>query len=361
MKLSDPVKGYLSVVLAAVLWGTSGTTGKALFSQGMSPFELVQIRVALSSLILLVFLAGFDRQSLRFKVKDLWLFLLLGGAAMAMVQGMYFYAISKIQVAAAILLEYMAPIMVTAFSVIFWQERLTRVKAVSLFGAFFGCYLMVSGHNLELLSLNRLGVLGGFAAAVSFAAYSLIGERLMREYKPRTVLFYAILFSAVTWHIIYPPFHYVTAGFSADQWIKIGYIALFGTAIPFGLFYLGINYIRAARASITAIMEPISAGVFAYLFLGETMAPLQLAGGVMAVVAVVLLGLKSGQASGTPESLRLNDQGTSGQESQVPASEGVILLHGLGRHHRMMEKLQNRFGAIDWLAQLTTHVPDKNE
>lgn len=306
MKLSDPIKGYLCVILAAVLWASSGTIGKELFNQGVAPFDLVQIRVALSSLILFVILVGFDRQSLRLKAKDIWLFLLLGGVAMAMVQGAYFYAISKIQVAAAIVLEYMAPIIVTAFSVIFWHERITRLKIACLMGAFFGCYLMVGGYNLELLSLNRLGILGGLAAAVSFAAYSLLGERLMHRYKPVTVVFYAILFSAVTWHIIYPPFHYVTVGFSAGQWIRIAYIALFGTVIPFGLFYLGINYIRATRASITAIMEPVSAGVFAFLLLGETLKPIQLFGGVMAALAIVLLGLKAEQAMGTPEKMRIN-------------------------------------------------------
>lgn len=51
--LSGPAKGYLCVALASVLWASSGTIGKGLFREGMTPFELVQIRVTLSCVLLL--------------------------------------------------------------------------------------------------------------------------------------------------------------------------------------------------------------------------------------------------------------------------------------------------------------------
>jgi drug/metabolite transporter (DMT)-like permease len=77
-----------------------------------------------------------------------------------------------------------------------------------------------------------------------------------------------------------------------------------GTAIPFGLYFVGINYIRSTRASITATLEPISAGFIAYLFLGEVLEPLQILGGVLVIVAIVLLQLQSEQDELTPELIR---------------------------------------------------------
>jgi drug/metabolite transporter (DMT)-like permease len=300
----NPVKGHLYVVAAAIMWASSGTAGKALFEGGMTPFELVQIRVTLSALLLAVAFGTSAKGLLRIRIKDLGYFLVLGGVSMAMVQGTYFYAISKIHVAAAILLQYMAPILVAFFSVCFWKERLTVSKLAALLLAFSGCYLVVGGYNLQLLQMNRLGVMGGLAAAVCFAGYTLLGERGMHRYRPWTVLFYALAFSALTWHILYPPFHYMAAGFSLTQWAWILYITVVGTIFPFGLFFLGINYIRSTRASITATLEPISAGFMAFFLLGEAMELLQVVGGALVIGSIVLLQVQQEQDEMTPELIR---------------------------------------------------------
>lgn len=283
------MKGYLCVMTAAVLWASSGTAGKALFGGGMTPFELVQIRVTLSTVLMAVAFGIFSRGHLRIRIKDLGYFVLLGSVGMALVQGTYFYAISKIQVAAAILLQYMAPILVALFSICFWKERLTVFKVAALVLALGGCYLVVGGYNLQLLQLNRLGIAAGLLAAVCFAGYTLLGERGMHRYPPWTVLFYALAFSAVAWHIFYTPFHYIGAGFTRGQWGWILYITVAGTILPFGLYFVGINYIRSTRASITAILEPICAGFMAFFILGEAMEVLQIIGGLLVISSIVLL------------------------------------------------------------------------
>jgi drug/metabolite transporter (DMT)-like permease len=163
------------------------------------------------------------------------------------------------------------------------------LKIPALFLAFGGCFLVVGGYNLELLQMNLLGILGGLTAAIAFAGYSLLGERAMHRYKPRTALFYALAFSVLTWHVIYPPFTYVRAGYSLTQWGWISYVAIVGTVVPFGLFFAGINYIRSTRASITATLEPIFAGFLAFILLGERLLLLQVVGGAMVILAIVLL------------------------------------------------------------------------
>jgi drug/metabolite transporter (DMT)-like permease len=289
---SGSTKGYLCVVIAALMWASSGTAGKALFDAGMSPFDLVQIRVTLASGLVFVLFLVFSRDLLRLRPKDIPFFLLLGSVVMAVVTGSYLYTISKIQVAAAILIQYLAPILVAIFAILFWKERPTFVKITALFLAFGGCFLVVGGYNLDLLRMNLLGILGGLTSAVAFAGYSLLGERAMHRYRPWTVLFYALAFSALTWHVVYPPFTYIDAGYSVAQWGWILYISIVGTVLPFGLFFTGINHVRSTRASITATLEPIFAGVLAFILLGETLLLLQVVGGCMVILAIVLLQLQ---------------------------------------------------------------------
>ena len=300
----NQIKGYLSVVVASIMWASSGTAGKALFEAGMTPFELVQIRVTLSTVILAALFTASSRGLPRIKIKDLGSFLPFGAVFMAMVQGCYLFAISKIQVAAAILLQDFGVVLVAIFSVCFWNERLTPSKLIALILALGGCYLVAGGYNLNLLQMNRLGIMGGLAAAICLTGYTLIGEAAMHRYTPATILFYALALATLTWHIIYPPFHYVTAGFTLSQWAWILYVAVVGTIIPFGLYFTVINYIRSTRAAITATLEPISAGLMAFFLLGETLETLQLLGGGLVIAAIVLLQVKREQDAMTPEYLR---------------------------------------------------------
>ncbi len=300
----DSIKGYLCVITAALMWGSSGTTGKALFNGGMTPFELVQIRVTVSTVVLAVVFVMFFRSLFRIRPKDLWYFLLLGGVIMALVQVTYFIAISKIQVAAAIFLQYLAPVMIAFFSIVFWKECLTLTKFLALVLSLAGCYLIIGGYSLHLLKMNQLGIIAGITSAFCFAVYTLVGEKGMHRYSPWTVLFYSLLFATITWHICYPPFQYFRSDFTFAQWGLIFYVSIVGTLLPFGLFFVGVNYVRSTRASITATVEPISAGLFAYLFIGESLQPLQMAGGLMVVGAIAVLQMKREQDELTPETIR---------------------------------------------------------
>ena len=306
---TNTARGYLCVMAAAIMWASSGTAGKALFHAGITPFELVQIRVTFSSILLAVAFGIFNRHFFRIRLRDLGYFLLLGGVFMALLQLSYFYAISKIQVAAAILLEYLAPVLVAFYSICFWKERLTISKFLALFLAMAGCYLVVGGYNLELLQINRLGILWGLTAAVSFAGYTLLGERGMHRYPPWTVLFYAFVFAALSLNVFHKPFNYLCASYSAGQWTCLLYIVVIGTILPFGLYFIGVNHIRSTRTMITATLEPISAAFMAFFILGEVLEPLQILGAVSVVAAIVLLQLQREHDELTPESIRKRNKG----------------------------------------------------
>jgi len=81
-------------------------------------------------------------------------------------------------------------------------------------------------------------------------------------------------------------------------------VAILGTLVPFGLYFQGINLIRSTRASITATLEPISARLISLLALGETLEPLQIAGGILVIGAIILLQLRKEYDDATPELIR---------------------------------------------------------
>jgi drug/metabolite transporter (DMT)-like permease len=299
-----PRKGYLYVVLAAVFWAASGSAAKFLFNSGITAFQLCQLRITLSAASVFIWLLIRNPELLRISPRDIFYFLLLGTFGMAAINFTYLFAISKIHVAAAILLQYLAPVFIALYSVIFLREKLNRATILALIGALVGCYLVVGAYNLNILALNSAGILGGLGAALSFAWWSVHGEYGMRRYNPWTVMFYAMFFAAIEWNLIHPPLEAFTRSYAPIVWAWILYIGIIGTILPFGFYYEGINLIRSTRASITATLEPITAGLIAYIFLNEIMEPLQLMGGALVIAAVVLLQLKQEHDDKAPGLIR---------------------------------------------------------
>jgi len=144
----------------------------------------------------------------------------------------------------------------------------------------------------------------GFVSACSFAAYTLLGEYGMRRYSPWTVLAYTLLFAALSLAILHGPKPY--KGFCEDpvQTFWVIYIAVGGTLVPFGLYFMAIDAIRATKTVITATLEPISAAFMAFIFLEELLESLQLLGGILVISSVAILQLKRETDSLTPESIR---------------------------------------------------------
>ncbi|RJQ49200.1 MAG: EamA family transporter [Nitrospiraceae bacterium] len=286
-----PRLGYVYVVFAAALWASSGSAAKFLFNSGISPFKLVQLRTTISAALLFIWLFVRDRNVLAVARKDYMYFLMLG-IALAIAQFTYLYAISKIHVAAAILLQYQAPVLIAAYTVLVGRKRISLFTVLAILGAILGCYLMVGAYDIDILHMNRAGIISGLASAVAFALYSVRSEYGMQTYKPWAILFYALLFAAFVWNILEPPLSAFMNAYSAAAWQWILFIGLFGTVLPFGLYNEGIKRISATRASITATMEPVMAGVISYSFIGETMGIWQIAGSGLVIGSILLLQIK---------------------------------------------------------------------
>jgi drug/metabolite transporter (DMT)-like permease len=285
--------GYLYVSLAAILFAISGTSAKYLFNDGVTAFQLIQMRTTLAFAGLLTWICLKDPALLKISIKNLPYFIGLGVFGIGSAQFFYLLAISKINVAPAILLHYTGPVFVALYVVFIQRHKLSFNSVLAILGTLIGCFLVVGAYNLQLFALNRVGIVAGILAAVSFAVYSILSEYGMRKYTPWTVLLYGMLFAALMWNILHPPFEAFLHRYSPFQWGLILFIGVCGTIFPFGLYFEGVKRIKPTHASITATLEPISAGVIAAVFLGEMMGTLQIIGGLIVIVSIILLQLNT--------------------------------------------------------------------
>ena len=293
------IRGYLYILIGATLWGVSSVVAKALFNVGLPPGELVLVRLTLTTLTLALILLFFDRRRMIISWKDLPYFLALGFVGVGGMQFFYYFAISKIQVGPAILLQYLQPFWVSVYAFLFQKEPLAKGKILSLLLAILGCYFVAGGYEIDLLRMNRMGILSGLAASLFFTFYALLGEKGLKKYDPWTLMLYGFGFGAVLYGILISPMKVLTGGHSFKVWLAFLYISIFSTLIPFGLYFKGMERLRATRASITATWEPVIAGLTAYFVLGEVLDPLQVVGGMGVIAAVILLQMAKEKAAPT--------------------------------------------------------------
>ena len=289
--------GYLYISIGATLWGVSSVVAKSLFIIGLPPAELVQIRLTLATLTLLLVLLIFDKKRMIISLKDVPYFFVLGFVGVAGVQFTYYYTISKIHVGPAVLIQYLSPVWVALYAFVFQKEPLSKRKIAALLLALLGCYFTVGGYRLDLLRLNRIGIVSGLISSLFFSFYALYGEKGLKKYDPWTLILYGFGFGAVFYWLLISPMRVIAGGYSLKIWVAFLYIAIFSTLIPFGLYFKGIERVRATRASITATWEPVVAGLTAYFVLGEVLSPLQVVGGFGVIAAIVLLQMAKEKAS----------------------------------------------------------------
>jgi len=266
-----------------------GTASKFLFAQGMTPIELVQFRSFATALCLLLGMFIFRPGDLKIQKKDLVDFLVVGictGGNFFC----YFYAIQKIPVGIAILLELTAPIWIGLYCFFIRGESHGLLTWASIGLSFLGMAFVLNLESIGDGSLITLGYLGGIGAAITFTIASLVQDRMLKKYSNWTILLGMQLGAALVLNIVHSPLAIFHNTYSLSSWLWLGFIVVFGTILPFSFLLLAIKWIGPTKATTVVTAEPILAAIFAYFFLGELLISRQIVGIFIVIFALILLG-----------------------------------------------------------------------
>jgi len=250
------------------------------------------MRMSLSAIALALVLAIFRRDAFKINLRDLHRFVLLGICGMAGSNFFYYYTIKVTTVATAILLQYMAPIVVLGYAAITRDEELNFAKIAACIISLAGCFLAVGGIHFDIASIDRLGLLSGLGAAVCWSFTNISLRHLLRKYSVWTVLIYAFLAATLFWQFFNPPWKIVEAHYSANTWGVFFVFAMVSVAIPQALYFSGMRFLTPSRAIITASFEPVVAILTAFLFVGESLTLVQSCGAALVIVAIGVLQTK---------------------------------------------------------------------
>jgi drug/metabolite transporter (DMT)-like permease len=295
----NPVLGYAMVIGAATLWAVNGTVSKIILGSGPSTWQVAQLRVTGAALVLVLVLGLARRDLLRVTRRDLPMLALFGVAGLTFVQLFYLFAIRRLPIGVALLVQYLAPVLVALYARFFAHQHVRSRMWAALALALTGLVLVL--RVWSGVTLDRTGLAAALAAALAFALYILLAERAVTRRHPVSLLTFGLLFATLFWALAQPlwrfPFGELTASVSLQGHLGDVHLPLFvlalamivlGTVVPFALLVTALQHVSATSAGLVAMLEPVVATLVANLWLGETLSPVQLAGGAVVLVAVAL-------------------------------------------------------------------------
>ena len=281
-KSRNQARGYLLVTVGAAMFALGGNLARYMLDDGVSALRLSQLRSAGSLVLLAIGLALTRPELMRVRRRDLSQLAFLGICGLALVHATYYAAIDRLEIGVALVIQYMAPLLL----LLWLRFRYGRRLAPALWGAvalsIAGCALVVRAYDPG--GIDGLGFLYACGAACTFAIYMVASERSGRRYQSVTTLLWAFAFASLFWAVVQPwwsfPFSRV------DPWLGLGVIVI-GTLLPFICVVGALRHLPAPRAAIAATLEPVLAAVFAWWLHDEHLALVQLAGGAMVLAAVL--------------------------------------------------------------------------
>ena len=221
-----------------------------------------------------------------------------GVVAIALAQLCYFSAVQYLSVGVALLLEFLAPVMLIGWH---WARDQRRPAWSVLMGA--GLSIVGLAFVLELrdgLTLNPIGVAWGLGAALCLCAYFLLSEEEGTEAPIHPLLLTAagtgigaaVLLAAAAAGIL-PLAAPAGAAILADQavgwWLPVLLLILVSAVLAYPSGIIAVRRLGSSLASFVALTEVIFAVIFAFVLLGQRPGPMQLVGGALILAGIGLV------------------------------------------------------------------------
>jgi len=287
----------LLIAAAGCLWGTLGIFVRKFEDYGISSMSIVFIRSLITAAITLSAAALYDKRLLKFRLRDIWIFIGMGLLSIVFFNYCYFTAVALMSLSAAAILLYTSPIFVMLLSVLLFKERVTKRKIISIAVSLAGLVL-VTGVVGDAQDITPVGILFGIGSAVGYSLYSIFSRTAInRGYDALTVTGWSFAAAAV--------FSAFTADFSAlgnmitlkpAMLLYTIAFAVCASVLPYMLYSKGLENTENGRAAVIASIEPVAATVFGMALYGEIPSPQSAVGIALVIAAMIVSNEKNKEA-----------------------------------------------------------------
>lgn len=314
MTRSSTSLGLVIAVIAAATFGLSGALAKPLLESGWSPAAAVTARVLIGGLVLAPVAILSLRGNWTALWRARWRVVAMAVIGVAGTQLAYFGAIERIPVGTAVLIEYMAPLLLVAWA---WARTRRTPKRVVLIGsvvAMAGLVLVVNPGGTARLDV--LGLTLALTAMVGCAIYYLVAAQPSDGLPAVALAGFGLLLGGVLLGLVglsgLVPFTTATNdvpmfGTTVPWWLPLIIIGVVATAIAYSTSIAASEMLGSRLASFVGLLEVVAATFYAWLLLGEQLTVPQLFGGLLILIGIAFVRSEKTDAALEPASLAETD------------------------------------------------------
>jgi drug/metabolite transporter (DMT)-like permease len=290
--------GYIYGLIAAFLFGANGSVSKVIIQAGFSAMQLTQMRVLGAAIISGLVLLVLDRRSFRLQRRQWPVVIFMGIVGVAMLQVTYALAIALLPVGIALLLEYLAVLIVAIVAFFFFKEKVRLRLWVAIGFVMMGLVVVA---EIWASTLNPTGVMWGLLAALSLATYFIVGEKQLKTISPLALSFWTMSTAAIFWLPLSGWWELDVSNFTTmaavgsgpdstmvPLWVLLAWNVVLGSFAPFLLSLSALKRLSATAAGIVATSEIAFAFVTAWLWLQEALSLLQVIGASIVLGGIVI-------------------------------------------------------------------------
>lgn len=262
----------LFIILAAVIWATLGIFGTEMSKMGFSSMQISSLRVTGAAIFFILTLLFTDKSRFKIKLKDLWMFFVMGFGCVFGMSVLYFYTLVNTSMPVAAILLYTSPVWVIIISAIVFKEKITRQKFLALICAFAGCVL-VSLSGSEAGNFGVWFFITGLLSGLAYGMYSILGVFALKKYHPYTVTTYTFIFAAISSWFVANPIETLSVAYAYPHkptvimWmVLVGFVTSY---LAFMFYTIGLKNTSPGKAAVMACTDPLTSALLGFFIYGQ--------------------------------------------------------------------------------------------
>ncbi len=272
------------------MWGTTGIFVKLLTPYGFSSLQLTAIRATVAFISMAIFALIKDRRIFRARPSQILIYATMGVSICA-TAAFYFLSIGATSISTAVMLMYTAPIYVMIYSVIFFKEKFSVLKLLSVIFMFVGCAL-VSGI-IGTSGFSVYGIIMGILAGISFAVYNVANKiSAKKDCDSTSATLYSFAFMSLSALIVSKPLeipHIIANDLFPVLPLSVA-LGIVTCVLPYFLYTISMRSLDASTASALGTIEPMAATLYSVIIFNEKLSIYSVIGISLILAAVIMLG-----------------------------------------------------------------------
>ena len=292
------------VLASATAFGTLAIFAKLGYAAGLGTEQTLAFRFLLAAIGMVALAFALGQNPLRLGLKQLLTLFGLGAIVYTGQSLTYFIALRTLEASLVVLIAYIYPSLVVVAGWLFLHRAVSVWHGIALAMSFAGVALLLGGARFHMSWPLVVPLVLAIASPTIYTGYILIGERVMTSVPAVAASAVIMSGAAIAFCALAALNHQLALPANARAW-EVGFgIALIPTMIAISLFLAGLPRIGAARAALLSTWEPVVTVFLAVVVLGDRLSFVQLLGGVLVIVAVIVVQAAHLWRPGLPNALK---------------------------------------------------------